>query len=95
MSSLDDKVFQCEALLEYTFTNRDLCAEALNMSGEPTSWKGQHQKLRPNKSLAIYGDFVLSAKLCRQWYEANLPRGKSIPILASSEVRVRELIGIR
>jgi hypothetical protein len=76
MDLLNQKVSLCESILDYTFTNRTLCAEALNTSGTLLVWENASQALPRNQRIAIYGDSVIRAQLCRQWWHAtNLTKG--------------------
>ena len=74
MSSLDAKIRLCESILDYTFNDRLLCARALNTTGNMVVWEDSLRLIPKNQELAIYGDTVLAAKVCRDWLNAGLSK---------------------
>ncbi len=68
MEAFNDKIAQCESIINFTFSNKRLAAQALNRCG-----------LYPkNDRLAIYGDAMLKAQLARKFIDTTLSLGKSI-----------------
>ena len=68
----------CENAIGYIFTDKRLCAEALNAAGPSGSWyvdNGSHRTLPKNDRLAVYGDSVAAPVLCRRWYLGNQNKG--------------------
>jgi len=60
------KVAKCEAMLNITFSNKLLCLEALQMSGNMLPWNEQFLKVNKNDRLAVLGDTVLKSYLCKK-----------------------------
>ncbi|KAK5102632.1 hypothetical protein LTS08_003432 [Lithohypha guttulata] len=65
------KVAKCEAMLNITFSNKLLCLEALQMSGNMLPWNEQFLKVNKNDRLAVLGDTVLKSYLCKKWYHSG------------------------
>lgn len=69
---LHNKIAVCEAITGYSFRDRHLCAEALNrLDGDAALVlkDGEPVRLPKNDRLAVYGDVVATAELCRVWSE--------------------------
>ncbi|KAK5947236.1 hypothetical protein PMZ80_001384 [Knufia obscura] len=66
MTTCEDKVARCEALLHHEFQDKLLCLEALQRSGHRLPWNGSLLKVRKNEELAILGDAIMKAHLC-EW----------------------------
>jgi len=79
MSAYEDKISQCQTLLNYTFKDSLLCLEALQTFSSPLSLKGKYRVITKNDRLAVLGDTVLKSYLCTKWYEAGRSKGTSIP----------------
>jgi len=78
MSAYEDKITQCEQLLDYQFTNKMLCLEALQTSGNPLLWDKQLRVIRKNENLAVLGDVLMKAHLCKRWYSTGRAKGKEL-----------------
>lgn len=76
MSAYEDKITHCEQLLEYEFNNKLLCLEALQTSGNPIYWDKQLQVIRKSENLAVLGEVLMKAHLCKRWYSSGRARGK-------------------
>ena len=66
MATADQKIAEAEQILGYSFTNKLLCAEAVQMAG-PRAFlaiSGAFQTLDKNHRLAVLGDGVLAKVLC-------------------------------
>lgn len=72
---MEGKVADCERIILYTFTDKTLVLEALNMSGQGLIFQGQWMRLPQNTRLAVYGDSVSEWILCRRWVETSLTGG--------------------
>ncbi|KAK5081023.1 hypothetical protein LTR05_008340 [Lithohypha guttulata] len=70
------KVAKCEAMLNITFSNKLLCLEALQMSGNMLPWNEQFLKVNKNDRLAVLGDTVLKSYLCKKWYHSGRVKGQ-------------------
>lgn len=68
-------VAACELLVHYSFSNKAFLVRALNASGNPTMFEGQ--RVEDNKSLVVFGDVAMEARLFRQWLATGSTRGKS------------------
>jgi hypothetical protein len=63
----------CEARIGHIFNKPQLLAWALNGSGTQIRLEGQ--VVLSNKSLALYGDAIMAARLARKWLYTNLTLG--------------------
>lgn len=71
-------ITQCRHKIQYTFTNELLSAESLNNAGPTASGyvtNGKFTTLPKNDRLAVYGDIVATAMLCRDWYHESSSKG--------------------
>lgn len=84
MSSLDHKVSLCESKIGYTFTERLRCATALNTASIHLIWESSFRLIPKNQELAVYGNVVMAAKLCRDWYSAGLSKGMGVWLVFSA-----------
>lgn len=75
MSVYERKITQCEQLLDYQFANKPLCLEALQTSGNPLIWNNEWTCVRKNENLAILGDVLMKAQLCKRWYSTGRSKG--------------------
>ncbi|KAG6024764.1 hypothetical protein E4U41_001685 [Claviceps citrina] len=79
------KVAHCQLALQCDFENQDLCAEAINMATDSMacySVGGAIRRVNKNDRLAIYGGSIVSAVLCRAWYDRGADKGLSNANLA-------------
>lgn len=80
-SRFGDFVRGCENAIRYIFTDKRLCAEALNAAGPSVSWyyddNGSHRTLPKNDRLAVLGDNVAESVLCRRWYRGGQSKGSN------------------
>ncbi|KAJ4295131.1 hypothetical protein N0V90_007141 [Kalmusia sp. IMI 367209] len=65
--SFNQKIIQAERILDYTFNDKLLCIEAIQMSGPKACfvYNERFRMVRSNKRLAILGDTVLVQVLCK------------------------------
>ncbi|OAL57368.1 hypothetical protein IQ07DRAFT_484764, partial [Pyrenochaeta sp. DS3sAY3a] len=78
-----------ESIIGYIFTNKLLCAEAVQMAA-PTvevTFANTHLHLENNKRLAVLGDAVMARLLCEKWYEAGYANGRRLPLCNWTELR--------
>jgi len=78
MSTYEDKVARCEQLLQRQFDNKLYCLEALQTSGNPLIWDGQLRIIRKNENLAVLGDVLMKACLCKRWYSTGRVKGRDL-----------------
>ncbi|KAH6892551.1 hypothetical protein B0T10DRAFT_295329 [Thelonectria olida] len=67
-----EKVSLCEQIIEYSFTSKTLCANALNTAGDYNSvyvLDGSFKRMPKNDCLAVYGDCAANFVLCGLWLE--------------------------
>ena len=76
MSAYEKKITQCEQLLRYDFKNKLFCLEALQTSGNPLIWENGYRIIRKNENLAVLGDVVMKAHLCKRWYSTGRVKGR-------------------
>ena len=69
MSFYATKVARCEAILTYDFSEKLHCVEALNRSGSLGPVDTNHR-------IAILGDALVKAYMCKQWIKTKRPKGK-------------------
>ncbi|KAF2705260.1 hypothetical protein K504DRAFT_471744 [Pleomassaria siparia CBS 279.74] len=69
------KISGCEAIIKYKFRNKLLCLEALNSTRLPIDYASRKCLLARNDSMAILGDALMTAMVCRrQWTIARTDR---------------------
>ena len=78
MSGYDDKIARCEQLLHYQFKDKAICLEALQTSGNPLYWGNQIRIVRKNENLAVLGDVIMKAHLCKKWYQTGRAKGRQV-----------------
>jgi len=61
----ETKIFTCEALHPYTFTNKLLLLQALNATSLPLYYANAFHSLQKNDALAVLGNTRVDALLCR------------------------------
>lgn len=88
MSAYANKITQCEQLLDYQFMNKLLCLEALQTSGNPLVWANQYRVIRKNENLAVLGDVLMKAHLCRRWYSSGRTKGNEQIKAAATSARL-------
>ena len=69
--SMDNRIALCESILNYTFTNKILCAETLQISTKHNTrgnvrWKDLPYRQEP--TTRSFGDKLLGFVLCLRWY---------------------------
>jgi dsRNA-specific ribonuclease len=77
----EENLALAEKIIGYTFNDKSLLATALNASGSTHLLYGA--RIYTNKRLTVYGDNILAALFCKNWYTANLPHGMYSSRLAS------------
>lgn len=80
---VEAKAAQVERLLDYTFSNKRLAAEALQMAApQIASLHNNHfASLDNNKRLFVLGEMVLGSQLCSAWFKYRGPHGKEASLL--------------
>lgn len=66
---MDQSVAELEKKIGYTFTDKDVAAEALQLAGNGTTVVGGRVVLNGNKRLAVLGNLAVDVVLCSSWYE--------------------------
>lgn len=61
-----------ESITDYTFIDRNIAIEALNIAGSGTTTSGTRTFINGNKRLAVLGDRVAEQILCDAWYETDM-----------------------
>lgn len=91
----EEMLQQCQAALEYQFTNRDLLRNCL------THASGANHRLASNERLEFLGDAILGAVICEMLYhrfpeetEGELTRIKSIVVSRTTCAKVSEMLGL-
>jgi ribonuclease-3 len=76
--NIEAKASQIECLVGYTFTNKRLAAEAVQMAAPKIAIidNDGFTGLDNNRRLAVLGDAVLAKILCAAWFKARDPQGK-------------------
>ncbi|TWU70402.1 hypothetical protein ED733_000167 [Metarhizium rileyi] len=79
-SRFGDKITHCELAIAHTFKDKILCVEALNAAADTAACyygddRSIRRKLPKNNRLAVYGDRVAEAALCRRWYTEGYESG--------------------
>ena len=87
--NVDTKVAQVELLTDYTFTNKVLVAEAVQMAAPKVAvvYQSSFRGLPNNKRLSVLGDAVLTKVLCGHWFSARDWHG-TIAFQLSFDVRL-------
>lgn len=76
MTEKDAKIAGLEKAINYTFRDRDLVWEALQMPGSMVRAAGARPIPDGNKRLAAIGDAVMEVVLRGRWYEQGFARGR-------------------
>ncbi|KAH7093601.1 ribonuclease III domain-containing protein [Paraphoma chrysanthemicola] len=74
ITKIGAKIPKCECMLNYSFSNKLLCLEALNSNTYPIHFLGATHKIRKNDALAVLGDARMAASLCKEWWNSSTPR---------------------
>ncbi|KAF2874357.1 ribonuclease III domain-containing protein [Massariosphaeria phaeospora] len=85
----NENIAMAEQILAYTFNDKLLCAEALQMAA-PTTFlvvNNNFEGVKNNKRLAVLGDVALAQALCKMWYQATDGAGQLQPPGAWTELR--------
>jgi len=69
---------RAERIIGYTFSNRDLLWEALQVAGSGQARIGGRNTAKGNERLAIVGDGVLSYILSKEWYPTGENKGQAV-----------------
>ncbi|KAF2260026.1 ribonuclease III [Lojkania enalia] len=80
---MDARVAKCESILNYTFINKELCLEALQLAGGIPIFGGKCRMIYAGKTywipknerLECLGDAVLTFVLAKLWYPTNTDEG--------------------
>jgi len=75
MANFERKIDICEQIVSHVYSNRLLCAIALNTFPTVGAIQGTSQTLPRNDSMAIYGNTIVSSYLCRKWLDSGLAKG--------------------
>ncbi|KAF1846253.1 uncharacterized protein K460DRAFT_283505 [Cucurbitaria berberidis CBS 394.84] len=80
MLNVDSEIAAIEQIFGYTFTNKFICAEALQMVAPLFSVcvDGTTSVVPKNVNLAILGDSILMTVLCQMWDEHRDDQGRSL-----------------
>jgi hypothetical protein len=86
MDNVDQNIARIEQIFGRTFSNKLLCAEALQMAGENVLiYVGEKECfVKKNKALESVGDTIIDAVLCKTWYGSLDNQGMAIPIRTKS-----------
>ncbi len=91
----EEMLQQCEAVLEYQFSNRDLLRNCL------THASGAEHRLASNERLEFLGDAIMGAVVCEMLYhrfpeepEGELTRIKSIVVSRSTCAKISESLSL-
>lgn len=94
-SSMDDRFAACEALLEYTFQDRELLERSLTHASIART------RLESNERLEFLGDAILGALTCELLYdrfpdetEGELTRIKSVVVSRTTCARISQQMGL-
>lgn len=71
------KIATAEAIIRYTFVDKSLLWEALQMAGSGVTYAGNRTVPDGNKHLAVGGDTVAQTVLWQQWYRTGERKGCS------------------
>jgi ribonuclease-3 len=80
--SIDTNISGVQDVIGWTFRNKALCAEALQMqqrSGIYLSFEDSDHYVSHNKRLELLGDTILDSVLCKKWIQARDANGEQHP----------------
>ena len=72
---MDAKITNCEASISYEFQNKLTCLAALFTYPGVAMIQNAFRPMQPNSRLAIYGDAIVTAYLCKKWFDTKLNKG--------------------
>ena len=75
MPTNEAKVAACESIIGYVFENKLLYLEALQTSGHLLRWHHDLIRVERNDRLAVFGDSMAKAFLCKQWLDTGRNKG--------------------
>ena len=76
--SMINAITSVEAVLGYTFTDRNCVWEALQAPGSGVSVAGNRQIPEGNKRLALKGDAAIRNVIIEDWFSTHRPRGRTL-----------------
>jgi len=78
MIHIETKAREVEESIGYTFSDRRIAVEAVQMAAPQIALihNGAFLGLNNNKRLSVLGDAVLAKVLCGAWFDARNPNGK-------------------
>ncbi|KAF2680149.1 hypothetical protein K458DRAFT_312550, partial [Lentithecium fluviatile CBS 122367] len=78
---VDKKIAQAEAILNYTFAEKALVAEAIQMAAPQAflTFNGGRDIVNNNKQVTVLGDVVPAQALYKKWYQASPAMGTNAP----------------
>jgi ribonuclease-3 len=76
-TEIDTRIAQTERCINYSFANKLLCAEAIQMASamECLPVNGTVHLVKKNRDLEAVGDTVIATILCAKWYNFQDERG--------------------
>ncbi|KAH3987809.1 hypothetical protein HBH52_037240 [Parastagonospora nodorum] len=92
MANIEQKIAIIEQIIGYTYTDKLICLEALQMDMDPmyVSLGGIRHLVRKNKNLEAVGDAIIDAVLCKKWYEFRDSHGHRLSVEQfDSQIRQR------
>lgn len=95
MADPSNKIAPTEAALGYTFTNKLLCVEGLQMAGAPghITLNGSMHRVEKNTRLAVLGDAMMSCVLAEKWFEHRDVQGSYLFPVTRTRILIRLGIG--
>ncbi|KAH7066186.1 ribonuclease III domain-containing protein [Paraphoma chrysanthemicola] len=94
MDTVEQKIAQVEEIVGYSFTDKLLCAEALQTAGLPNNRltvNGTSHVVNKNDRLAILGNSIMAAILCELWYGYQNDQGSAPTKAQWDTLRLRKL----
>ncbi|OQV03062.1 Ribonuclease III domain-containing protein isoform 3 [Cladophialophora immunda] len=76
MTTNEAKVAACESIINYEFQDPILCLQALQASGHAIWWHHGFVRVYKNDRLAVFGDAVAKAAVCRRWFDSGRNKGQ-------------------
>ncbi|PVI01610.1 ribonuclease III [Periconia macrospinosa] len=68
---MENRITKVSDIFGYVFDDKMRCIEALQMDGQPLYLDGSWVNVPKNNRLAVLGDAILDATLCKLWYRAS------------------------
>ncbi|KAH7130271.1 ribonuclease III domain-containing protein [Dendryphion nanum] len=93
MTSEDSKIAELEQIIGYSFANKLLAAEALQMAGKVRLFTvdGASRGVKKNIDLALVGNSILATILCKMWYQARDSQGNRLTPGHWNDIRQQKL----